>query len=253
MKGAGLRAGHQTRADLFLVRKGYVASRAEASAAIASGGMTVDGRTVAKPSEQISEGAAVTVRRAHPYVSRGGIKLAAALDRFVLSPKGLECLDLGASTGGFTQVLLERGARCVYALDVGHGQLSPALAGDTRIVVREGVNARDLTAEHVPVPVGAIVADVSFIGLRLVLPPAMRLAARGAWLVALFKPQFEVGRVHVGKGGIVRDEAVRQKALTEFLAWLAAMPGWRVLGRMESPIAGGDGNREYLIAAQNAP
>ncbi|MDE2183071.1 MAG: TlyA family RNA methyltransferase [Alphaproteobacteria bacterium] len=238
------------RADVFLVEHGYAASRAEAQAAIRAGCVAADGRTVLKPSQPIPEDAEISYERAHPYVSRGALKLIAALDKFDLSPEGLVCLDVGASTGGFTEVLLERGAVKVYAIDVGHGQMHPRVAGDRRVLRRDGVNARDLGHQHVPEPVDAITVDVSFIGLKLVLPPTMKLAQRGGWMVALIKPQFEVGRGHVGKGGIVKDGMVQSAAVQEISAWLGGQGGWSVLGAMESPVVGGDGNREYLLAAR---
>jgi len=242
------------RADVFLVEHGHAATRAEAQAAIRAGNVRANGVVVLKPSQPIADGAAVEYVRAHPYVSRGALKLAAALDHFALSPAGLVCIDIGASAGGFTELLLERGARMVYAVDVGHGQLHPKLAADPRVAALEGVNARYLTRAHVPDPAEAIVADVSFISLERVLPPAMGFAAAGAWLVALVKPQFEAGRGHVDKGGIVKDEAVQRTALQSVAGWLAAQPGWVVVGTMESPIAGGDGNREFLVAAKrNSP
>ena len=238
------------RADIFLVEHGYAASRAEAQAAIRAGLVRAGGKTVAKPSQAIAPDAAIDYAPAHPYVSRGGVKLAAALDHFVLSPAGLVCLDIGASTGGFTQVLLERGVAKVYAVDVGHGQLHSRLAANPRVVSLEGVNARDLG--QIPQPVDAIAADVSFISLKLALPPALGLARGGAWLVALVKPQFEVGRENIAKGGIVKSEAARSAALQSIADWLNAQPGWSVTGTMDSPIAGGDGNREYLISARKA-
>ena len=158
-------------------------------------------------------------------------------------------LDVGASTGGFTQVLLERGATKVFAVDVGHGQLDPKLAADPRVVSREGVNARDLGADDLGEPVAAIVADVSFISLRLVLPPVLALAAPGAWGVFLVKPQFEVGRENIGKGGIVRDPQLAERTAAEIAGWLEAEAGWRVAGLILSPIEGGDGNREFLLGA----
>jgi 23S rRNA (cytidine1920-2'-O)/16S rRNA (cytidine1409-2'-O)-methyltransferase len=188
---------------------------------------------------------------AHPYVSRGGIKLSAALDHFSLSPQGRVCLDIGASTGGFTQVLLERGAERVYALDVGHGQLHPKLAADPRVKRVEGLNARDLTAAKIPEPPRALTADVSFISLKLALPPALHLASADSWAVLLIKPQFEVGPRGVGPRGIVKDDALREAALADVTAWVKTQ-GWQVLGSMESPIMGGDGNREYLLAAKRA-
>jgi 23S rRNA (cytidine1920-2'-O)/16S rRNA (cytidine1409-2'-O)-methyltransferase len=249
--GRGRPRSQVVRADVFLVRKGFASSRPEASAAIAAGGVYANGKQVVKPSSLLSDSANVTFERAHPYVSRGGIKLAAALDHFALSPEGLVCLDIGASTGGFTQVLLERGAKHVTAIDVGHGQLNPVIANDPRVTSLEGVNARDLTAAQNAESPQAIAADVSFISLKLALPNALALAAPGAWLVALFKPQFEVGRDNVGKGGIVRDAAVREAALSDFLQWLSSDQKWAVIGTIQSPIKGGDGNVEYLVTARD--
>lgn len=240
------------RADIFLVETGYAASRSEAQAAIKAGLVKVDGEVLDKPSRHVAPGAAVAYQKPHPFVSRGALKLAAALDRFRLSPDGRVALDIGASTGGFTEVLLAGGARKVYAIDVGHDQLHARLRRDPRVVAKDGLNARDLTAAEVPEAAGAIVADVSFIGLKLVLLPALALAAKEAWLVALVKPQFEVGRAGVGKGGIVRNEAARQAAVEEIVAFLTQQSGWTVLGTMDSPIAGGDGNREFLVAAQKS-
>ena len=238
------------RADLFLVEHGYAESRTEAQAAIRAGRVAVDGKPVLKPSQIVDEGAVVAYGKPHPYVSRGALKLAAALDQFGLSPAGLVCIDVGASTGGFTEVLLERGARKVYAVDVGYGQLRAKLAADPRVIRLEGINARDLTSMQIPEPVDAIVADVSFIGLRLVLPPVLKLAGDGAWLIALIKPQFEVGREWVGKGGLVKDMAAQEEAVKGIVAWLGGQSGWTVTGTGDSPIAGGDGNREFLVAAK---
>jgi 23S rRNA (cytidine1920-2'-O)/16S rRNA (cytidine1409-2'-O)-methyltransferase len=182
-------------------------------------------------------------------VSRGAVKLSAALEAFGFDPEGCVALDLGASTGGFTEVLLMRGAKKVYAVDVGHGQLHASLKGDPRVVSLEGCDARALTAATIDEPVDAIVADVSFISLTKALGPALALAAPGAFLVALVKPQFEAGRENVGKGGIVRDEAARRRAVAEVTAWLAAQRGWRVKGVIASPIKGGSGNEEFLLGA----
>ena len=241
-----------TRADLFLVEKGHAASRSEAQAAIRAGLVKVDGEVLAKPSRTISEGAAIEYAKPHPFVSRGGVKLAAALDHFNLSPEGLICLDIGASTGGFTEVLLAGGAARVYAVDVGHGQIHSRIRRDPRVVVRDGVNARDLSPAHVPQAPQAIVADVSFIGLKLALPPALDMAAPGAWAVALVKPQFEVGRNWVGKGGIVRDAQMQNEAVSDIRHFLAGQSRWTVIGHIESPILGGEGNREFLLAAQKS-
>ena len=237
-----------SRADVFLVEHGYARTRAEAQEAITAGKVFDGGRPVLKPSQRLNETSRIRYERAHPFVSRGALKLVAALDRFGFSPQGLVCLDLGASTGGFSEVLLARGARRVYAVDVGHGQLDPRIAGDARVVSMEGVNARSM--KPLPEAPQAITADLSFISLKLALPPALAMAATGAWLVALVKPQFEAGPEHVGKGGIVRDEHARHAALADIETWLSSVDGWTVAGAIESPVKGGDGNREYLIAAR---
>jgi 23S rRNA (cytidine1920-2'-O)/16S rRNA (cytidine1409-2'-O)-methyltransferase len=236
------------RADVFLVEKGFAASRSEAQAAIAAGHVHADGKPVSKSAQLLSDRAEIDYAPAHPYVSRGALKLIAALDHFAVSPNGLICLDIGASTGGFTQVLLERGAAKVYAVDVGHGQLHAKIASDPRVVSLEGVNARAL--EKIPEPPMFIVADVSFISLKLALPAALALAASGATLIALIKPQFEVGRSKIDKGGLVKSEADRLAARDGIAARLADDQGWIVEGTMESPILGGDGNKEYLLAAK---
>jgi 23S rRNA (cytidine1920-2'-O)/16S rRNA (cytidine1409-2'-O)-methyltransferase len=240
------------RADVFLVEQGYAKSRSEAQAAIKAGLVKAGGALLSKSSQAVALGASIEYRKPHPFVSRAGGKLAAGLDHFHLSPQGRVCLDLGASTGGFTQVLLERGAARVYALDVGRGQMDDDLRRDPRVELREGVNARDLTLSDFTEPVTVLTADVSFISLRLALAPALSLVASGAWAVALVKPQFEVGQSGIGKGGIVRDAAARAGALKTIVDFVAATPGWRVLGTMESPIPGADGNIEYLLAASKA-
>ncbi|HEY1632913.1 MAG TPA: TlyA family RNA methyltransferase [Rhizomicrobium sp.] len=237
------------RADIFLVEHGYARSRAEAQAAIEAGAVKADGRALAKPSQTLTADMRIDYTPAHPYVSRGALKLIAALDRFALSPKDRICLDIGASTGGFTEVLLARGAKSVFAIDVGHGQMNPKIASDPRVVSLEGVNARDLSLVVLGEQPQAIVVDVSFISLTLALPKALAMGARGAWLAALVKPQFEVGPENVGKGGIVRDEAARQGALDAIVTFVTSK-NWTVLGTMDSPIAGGDGNREFLLAAR---
>jgi 23S rRNA (cytidine1920-2'-O)/16S rRNA (cytidine1409-2'-O)-methyltransferase len=237
------------RADVFLVEHGYAKTRAEAQEAIEAGKVFFAGRRVTKPSQLMNETGPIKYERAHPYVSRGAMKLAHALNHFKIEPHQRVCLDIGASTGGFTELLLLRGAIKVYAVDVGHGQLDPKLARDIRVVSLEKTNARDLTAKIIPEKPQAIVADVSFISLKLALPKALAMAEQGAWLVVLVKPQFEVGRENVGKGGIVKDEAAQQAALVEIERWLIEDQRWNVLGTMESPLKGGDGNREFLIAA----
>jgi 23S rRNA (cytidine1920-2'-O)/16S rRNA (cytidine1409-2'-O)-methyltransferase len=240
------------RADVFLVEQGYAKSRSEAQAAIRLGRVRADGTILSKPSQTVLAGAAIDYEKPHPFVSRGGVKLAAALDHFGLSPEGRVCLDLGASTGGFTEVLLQRGAAQVYAFDVGHGQMNESLAHDPRVVARDGFNVRELTQADLPRPVTAITADLSFISLKLALPPALSLATMGAWVVMLVKPQFEAGRDAIGKGGIVRDAGVREATLTGIADFVAAQADWRVLGHIESPIEGGDGNVEYLLTALKA-
>ena len=237
------------RADSFLVEHRYAASRAEAQAAIRAGRVTADGKPVTRPAQILRDTMQIAFEKEHPYVSRGALKLAAALDHFGFSPGDRICLDIGASTGGFTQVLLERGARHVTAIDVGHGQLHETIAADPRVTSYEGVNARDLTGAVVSEAPQAIVIDVSFISLMLALPRALALAASGAWLVALVKPQFEVGREHIGKGGIVRDAGAAHAAAERVAQWISSVDGWNVAGLIVSPVAGGDGNREYLLAA----
>lgn len=241
------------RADLFLVSSGYAKSRAEAQAAIKAGNVLADGKLVSKQSQNLSKSMQIEYTPAHPYVSRGALKLIAALDGFGLSPEGLTCLDLGASTGGFSEVLLERGARKIFAIDVGHDQLNTRIANDPRVVSLENQNARDLSPKNIVGSPDAIVADLSFISLKLALPPALGMAAPNAWLIALFKPQFEVGRNKIGKGGIVKDDYARTHSLIEFIQWLNSQGDWRVLGPafMESPVMGADGNIEFLVAARN--
>lgn len=239
------------RLDEILVRRGLAPSRARARDAILRGRVSVEGRIIAKAGAPVAANAAIVVEDpALAWVSRAALKLEAALDAFGFDVADHACLDIGASTGGFTQVLLARGAACVHAVDVGHNQLDPSIAADPRVVVHEGLNARDLSREHIPGPVRVVVADVSFIPLRLALGPALALAAADAVLVALVKPQFEVGREGLGKGGVVRDPARADAAVDAVEAWLAGR-GWAIAGRIASPIAGSDGNREFLIGARH--
>jgi 23S rRNA (cytidine1920-2'-O)/16S rRNA (cytidine1409-2'-O)-methyltransferase len=233
------------------VERGLLPTRARARDAILRGHVSIGGTLAERPAQNVAADADIQLDdpAAH-YVSRAALKLIAALDRFGYSPEGRAALDIGASTGGFTQVLLERRARKVFAVDVGHGQLDPTLAADPRVDSREGLNARDLTAADIGEPIGAIVADVSFISLRLVLPPAMKLAAPDAWGVFLVKPQFEVGRDGIGKGGIVRDAQLAERTAADIATWIETEMGWRIGGLILSPIEGGDGNREFLIGAQ---
>ena len=245
-------SSEKRRLDLVLVERGLAPTRARAQGAIRAGHVRVGGKATAKPADLVDEAAEIELTAPeHPYVSRGALKLRHALDNFGLDPSGLTCLDLGASTGGFTQVLLERGAAGVVAVDVGHGQLAPEIAGDARVRAIEGKNVKDLTRVIVPERIEFIVADLSFIGLAKALPPALALAEPGAPLVALIKPQFEVGPENVGKGGIVRDIALHEKACDEVSRWLESEMNWRVAGIVTSPIEGGDGNREFLLAARH--
>jgi 23S rRNA (cytidine1920-2'-O)/16S rRNA (cytidine1409-2'-O)-methyltransferase len=238
------------RADLMLVATGLAESRARAQALIMAGLVYAGTARVRKAGDMLPEDAALSVKgQDHPWVSRGGVKLAHGLAHFGFDPAGRVCLDVGASTGGFTDVLLSKGAMRVYAVDVGHGQLAWKLRSDERVVVLEKTNARHLTAEQVPEPVGALVCDASFIGLQVVLPAALALCAPGAFAVALIKPQFEAGAAHVGKGGVVRDAAVHAAVCAKIEAWWAGLPGWLVLGVERSPITGPEGNVEFLIGA----
>jgi len=241
------------RLDQLLVDRGLAESRSRAQALVMAGAVYAGERKLDKPGAQVAADLAVEVRgRDHPWVSRGGLKLAAGLTAFAIDAAGTVCLDVGASTGGFTDVLLTHGARRVYAVDVGHGQLAWKLRGDARVVVLERFNARHLGREQVPEPVNLIVCDASFIGLQTVLPAALALAAPGAALIALIKPQFEVGRGRVGKGGVVRDPALHTEVCERIRAWLDGLPGWRVLGIAESPITGPEGNKEFLVGARYA-
>lgn len=241
------------RADLVLVERGLAESRARAQALILAGLVYEGTKRVEKPGDGVAQPEALSVRgRDHPWVSRGGLKLVKGLDHFGIDPAGLTGLDVGASTGGFTDVLLNRGAAKVYAVDVGHGQLAWSLRQDPRVVVLERTNARHLDRAAIPDPVGIVVCDASFIGLETVLPAALALAAPGAWAVALIKPQFEVGPDRVGKGGVVRDPELHREVCDRISAWLAARPGWQVLGVTESPITGPEGNVEFLIGGRFA-
>ncbi|MDO8874608.1 MAG: TlyA family RNA methyltransferase [Pseudolabrys sp.] len=235
------------RADRLLVQRGLFGSRAKAQAAIEAGLVYADGDIVGKASAMIAADAEIKASAAHPYVSRGGVKLAAALDHFGISPKGRVCLDVGASTGGFTQVLLERGASKVYAIDVGSGQLHESVRARPEVVSLEQTDIRNVSPALLTPPPDLVVIDVSFISLKLVLPPALAPAHRPAQLIALIKPQFEAGRAQL-KRGIVRDTAVHAAVCDDIAACVAAL-GWQVSGIMPSPISGGDGNVEFLLGA----
>ena len=238
------------RADHLLVERGLAESGARAQALILAGLVYSGERRVAKAGDALAVDAPLSVRgQDHPWVSRGGLKLAHALTTFGLSPAGRVCLDIGASTGGFTDVLLAHGATRVHAVDVGHGQLAWKLRSDPRVVVHERCNARYLDAATIGEGAGALVCDASFIGLRTVLPAPLALCGPDAWAVALIKPQFEAGAGQVGSKGVVRDPAVHRAVCAMIEAWWRALPGWRVLGLADSPITGPEGNREFLIAA----
>ena len=237
-----------TRVDLYLVRNGYVSGRDAAKRLIAEGGVSLDGKTVVRPSESVDETVSHSVSVSSSgggYASRGGLKLERALDLSGLSPSGLVALDIGASGGGFTDCLLRRGAASVYALDNGHGQLAEFLRRDARVTVMEGYNARNLQREDFPVPPRFVTMDVSFISQTLILPALARTLDPGAILVSLIKPQFEVGRAGVGRGGIVKDPALRRFACEKVISSAASL-GFSFLGSTVSPIKGGDGNEEYL-------
>ncbi len=239
------------RVDVMLVDRGLVESRARAQALIMAGKVFSGERRVGKAGDQLAEDVALEVRGAdHPWVSRGGLKLAHGIAHFGFSPAGRICLDIGSSTGGFTDVLLHHGAAKVYAVDVGHGQLAWKLRDDARVSVHEKTNARYLTAALITDPIEVLVCDASFIGQRTLLPAPMALCAPGAWAVVLIKPQFEAGTELVSAGrGVIRDPAVHRAVCEEITAWWAAQPGWTVLGVEESPITGPEGNREFLLGA----
>jgi 23S rRNA (cytidine1920-2'-O)/16S rRNA (cytidine1409-2'-O)-methyltransferase len=240
----------RARADRLLVDRGLSESLARAQAMIMAGQVFLETRRIDKAGELLPENAGLIVKgQDHPWVSRGGIKLSHGLAEFGFPVAGRICLDIGASTGGFTDVLLAHGAARVYAVDVGQGQLAWKLRSDPRVMVREKTNARMLTAQQVPDAIGALVCDASFIGLRTILPASLGLCGPEAWAIALIKPQFEASSHEIGPRGVVTDPAVRAEACERIEAWWSALPGWRVMGVTESPITGPEGNREYLIGA----
>lgn len=241
------------RLDQLLVDRGLIESRTRAQSLIMAGLVYVDGRKVDKAGTKVAENAPVELRgQDHPWVSRGGLKLARGLEDFAIDPAGLVCLDVGASTGGFTDVLLTHGAARVYAVDVGYGQLAHKLRVDPRVVVLERTNARHLGPDHIPEPVDLVVCDASFIGLRTVLDTPLTFVRPGGGLIALIKPQFEVGKERVGKGGVVRDPALHAEVCAAISDWLSGRPGWHILGLTESPIKGPEGNVEFLIGGRFA-
>ncbi|WP_319530079.1 TlyA family RNA methyltransferase [uncultured Cohaesibacter sp.] len=244
------------RLDQALVARGLAPSRARARDAIKRGSVLIDGAPANKASQMVDDSVALSLDDpASGYVSRAALKLIHALDHFGFDPAGRTCVDIGASTGGFCQVLLERSAEAVYGVDVGHDQMHNSLRANPRLTVLEGVNARHLDRSHVPLPFTALVSDVSFISLRLALPPALAMADVGSFAALLVKPQFEVGRDGIGKGGLVRDPQEGERAAKAIADWLdgnedAACAGWHVMDLVPSPILGGDGNREYLLGAE---
>lgn len=243
-------SSRDTRLDQLLVDRGLVESRTLAQSLIIAGRVFTGTERLDKPGRKLAADTPLEVKGpVHPWVSRGGVKLDHALDHFRVMVDGCICLDVGASTGGFTDVLLARGADRVHAVDVGHGQLAWRLRQDPRVVVLERTNARDLTPGLVAEPASVITCDVSFIGLETALPAALALAASGCRLVALIKPQFEVGKGRVGRGGVVRDPTLHDEVCRRIADWLEARPGWIVDGLCESPITGPKGNKEFFVAA----
>lgn len=238
------------RLDQILVDRGHAESRAKAQALIMAGVVFSGDLAQKSPGAKVAEDIPLTVKGPdHPWVSRGGLKLAHGLEHFSFDPTDRICLDLGASTGGFTDVLLTAGALKIYSVDVGYGQLAHKLRTDSRVVVRERTNARYLNDTLVPDPIDALVCDASFIGLRTILPAGMSLTNPGAWLIALIKPQFEVGKGRVGKKGVVRDTELHAEVCETISEWMSAQPGWRMVGVTPSPITGPEGNVEFLIGA----
>ncbi|MBS0520165.1 MAG: TlyA family RNA methyltransferase [Proteobacteria bacterium] len=240
----------KTRLDVALVERGLAETRAAAQRLVMAGLVFSNDKRLDKAGYGVTADMPLEVRgQPHPYVSRGGLKLEKALDHFGIAVAGRTALDVGASTGGFTDCLLQRDAAKVYAVDVGTNQLAWKLRSDPRVVSMEKTNIRDIGRTQIADPIDLIVCDASFIGLRTALPAALALAAAGAHLVALIKPQFEVGKGRVGKGGIVREPELHQEVCDTIASWVAEQPGWRVLGVTESPITGAEGNKEFLIAA----
>ena len=240
----------KTRLDQLLVMRGLAESRAKARAAIEAGGVTVEGQPARQPSQKVAEDAVITATPAHRFVSRAALKLDHALSLWPVRVQGRTVLDLGASTGGFTEVCLERGAAQVFAVDVGRDQLHPRIKADPRVTNLDGTDARDLTPDLIPQVPDLIVCDASFIGLNKLLPVPLSLAGPGAEAICLVKPQFEMERrADVGRGGVVRDAEARQAALDRVITWIGAQ-GWTVRASADSPIEGGDGNREYLVWAR---
>jgi 23S rRNA (cytidine1920-2'-O)/16S rRNA (cytidine1409-2'-O)-methyltransferase len=234
------------RLDQLLVARGLFESREKAQRAIMAGEVTVGERIMDKAGTRVADDAIITVKTAERYVGRGGLKLEAALAHFAIDPQGATCLDIGASTGGFTDCLLQHGAAKVWAIDVGHSQLDWKIRSDPRVIVREKLNARYLTRADIPDPIDLCVIDVSFISLSLILPPAAALLSNGAVIIPLIKPQFELRKEQVGRGGVVREATLHAEAVEKIRAVVATLPSLRWDGLIESPILGGEGNKEFL-------
>ncbi len=240
----------RTRLDQLLVERNFFATRSRAADAIKRGHVAINGTAAEKPGQRVDGTSDISISDpALKYVSRAALKLLSALDHFDVDVSGAIAADIGASTGGFSQILLERGAVRIYAVDVGHDQLAQSLRDNPQVISMEGLNARHITKTHMPEPLNVIVCDVSFISLKLALPQVLGLATTNANLIALIKPQFEVGRNNLGKGGIVRDDDVRQKAVEDITTWLTEDMNWHVSGLMPSPVSGSDGNEEFLLHA----
>ncbi len=243
--------GENRRLDLELVSRGLCESRAKAQAFIKEGRVQVDGTVALKPNRKIQDDSHIHLDIPEDdWVSRGAYKLLAALEHFSPDVKGRIAADIGASTGGFSEVLLKRGIGKIYAVDVGHGQLHGKLQREERLINMEGINARHLTRDDIPDPLDLVVTDASFISLKKLLPAVLNLCAPDAHLLALIKPQFEVGKGNLGKGGIVRDADLAEQVRYDLENWINALPGWQCLGTVDSPITGSDGNHEYLMGAQ---
>jgi len=236
----------KVRLDQLLVARGFFPSREKAQRAIMARDVSIGEVIVDKPGTRVGADAAITVKAAAKYVGRGGLKLEAALAHFAIDPNGAICLDIGASTGGFTDCLLQHGAASVWAIDVGHGQLDWKIRSDPRVIVREKLNARNLTRDDIPDPIALCVIDVSFISLSLILPPAAALLSNGGVIIPLIKPQFELRKEQVGRGGVVRDPALHAEAVEKIRTVAAGLPQLHWEGMIESPILGGDGNKEFL-------
>jgi len=241
------------RLDQLLVARGYFESREKAQRAIMAGSVSVGEQRADKPGTKVADDAPIQVKTAERYVGRGGLKMEGALTQFGIDPTGATCLDIGASTGGFTDCLLQHGAARVFAIDVGHSQLDWKIRSDPRVVVREKLNARHLTRDDIPEPIQVCVIDVSFISLTLILPPAAALLSNGGVIIPLIKPQFELRKEDVGKGGVIRDPALHEQAVEKIRAFVAtSLPSLTWSGLIESPILGGEGNKEFLACLRNA-